>query len=280
MLASSVGADAAEVSAPSLSSAVPFGAGIPIADSAIAVQSVASADLDGDGDNDVVSASLGDGVIQWYRNMGGQYPALMPFIIDRLDGANAVIAADLNRDGAVDIVAAGNGRIVWYRNNGEVNPTFTRIQIDDGLGFPIAIDAADLDGDGDADLMLALHAVNKVVWYTNLGGLNPVFAYNEITDQTDGAAAVQAGDLDIDGDLDVVIAAENTDTIAWFENQGGSPLRFAPRVIRTATQLPSPELDFSRTLDLADVNGDGNLDVIYGSDEDGEVGWYENTGGS
>ena len=283
------------------SSDLPIGNGLTIVDDALAAQTMTSADLDGDGDNDLISASRVDGSVRWYRNLGGQYPQLTPIYIDHVDGAYAVVAADLNRDGAMDIlvtgiglsvdgtvydgesldaIVAGTSRFVWYRNNGEANPAFTRIQIDDGLGYPVAIDAADLDGDGDADLLLALRGADKVVWYENLGGPNPSFAYHELTNQTDGAAAVKAGDLDLDGDLDVVIAAENTDTIAWFENQGGLPLRFAPRVIRTASRLPSPELDFSRTVDLADVDGDGNLDVVYGSDEDGEIGWYENTGGS
>ena len=100
---------AAEADATQLLSDAPFGGGITIADNAIAAQSVVSADLDGDGDNDIASASLGDGTIRWYRNMGGQFPQLVPSIIDYLDGANVVIAADLNQDGALDIVAASIG---------------------------------------------------------------------------------------------------------------------------------------------------------------------------
>ncbi len=277
------GSQTAASQSPSL---VPFGDGIAIADNAVAAQSVAAADLDGDGDTDVISASPGDGTIRWYRNMGGQFPSLPPSTIDFLAGANTVIATDLNRDGAVDIVASGVGgaeggaRFVWYRNNGEANPTFSRTIIGEGLGGPSAIEAADLDSDGDPDLLLALRQADQVVWYENLGGLAPGFAYHLITDQADGAAAVQAGDLDMDGDLDVVMAAENTDTIAWFKNEGGAPLRFSPRVIRTSAQLPSPELIFSRTLDLADINDDGRLDVVYGSKDGGEIGWYENGGGA
>jgi hypothetical protein len=268
------------------SSLVPFGDGIVIANNAITAQSVATADLDGDGDTDVISASPGDGSIRWYRNMGGQFPALSPSTIDILNGASRVIATDLNRDGAIDIVASGIGgadgkaQFAWYRNNGEVNPTFIGSILGDGLGGPASIEAADLDGDGDTDLLLALRLSNQVVWYENLGGLAPGFAFHLITDQANGAAAVKAGDLDMDGDLDVVMAAENTDTIAWFKNEGGAPLRFSPRVIRTSTQPPSPGRSFTRTLDLADINFDGKLDVVYGSKDGAEIGWYENEGGS
>ena len=84
----------------------------------------------------------------------------------------------------------------------------------------MSVYAADLDGDGDADVLSALYIDDKIAWYENQGG-GSFSAQQVITTAADGARSVYAADLDGDGDADVLSASRFDDKIAWYENLGG-----------------------------------------------------------
>ncbi|MCA9258492.1 MAG: VCBS repeat-containing protein, partial [Planctomycetales bacterium] len=81
------------------------------------VTRIRAADLDGDGDLDLTSASYYTDRIAWFRNGGAG--ELTEVLVDRLaNGANVVEAADLDNDGDLDLIAAVSlsGELVWYEN--------------------------------------------------------------------------------------------------------------------------------------------------------------------
>ena len=72
--------------------------------------SVATADLDGDHDLDVISASDNDDSVRWYENLGGASPEFKTHIItSTADKARSVAAADMDGDHDVDALSASNG---------------------------------------------------------------------------------------------------------------------------------------------------------------------------
>ncbi|MEZ6124281.1 MAG: VCBS repeat-containing protein [Planctomycetaceae bacterium] len=75
--------------------------------------------------------------------------------------------------------------------------------------------AADVDGDGDLDILSASSRDDTIAWYENDG--NQVFTKRVISTAADGAYSVFAADVDGDGDLDVLSASYSDDTIAWYE---------------------------------------------------------------
>lgn len=82
------------------------------------------------------------------------------------------------------------------------------------------VHAADLDGDGDTDVLSANQLADEIAWSENLGG--GVFGPQQvITSNAIDAWGVYAADLDGDGDMDVLSASATDDKIAWYENQGG-----------------------------------------------------------
>ena len=278
-----------------------FGEAVLINDIALGAHSVVTADLDRDGDMDVISAARLDGQLIWYRNSGTNPPSLDPILIDVVPGAYSVFPADLNGDGRMDLAVAAvnevrpsavdapaaadqpgataaDGKILWFANNGAPTPGFVRREIIGNLDYPVLVTANDLDGDGDQDLMSASRDDNKVMWYENNGADVPLFAPHLISDGYAGAVSVHSGDLDGDGDMDIVSAHERADVIAWYENEGGSPAQFSVRLIHTPPATNNPEFDYAKTVFIADLDGDGDNDVAFGSEEGNEVGWFQNDG--
>ena len=92
--------------------------------------------------------------------------------------------------------------------------------------------AADLDGDGDADVLSA--SSTTVAWNENLGS-GSFGTQQVITTAVDGAQSVYATDLDGDGDADVLSASAYDDKIAWYENLGSGSFG-TQQVITTAAE--------------------------------------------
>lgn len=273
----------------------PFDQGITLTDQTTGAHSVKTADFDRDGKLDVVIASRDDGAITWLRNLGNlQFEQR---IVTYAPGSYAALPADLNRDGRVDIVvaavgvvdpsnrdgvaaesaAAGAGAIFWLRNNLPGAPAFVRQDIATGLNYPVAIHTVDLDNDGDLDVAGASRDDGRIAWYESSGGPNPVFGARLVATDMPGAVAVHAGDIDADGYMDLVGASEDTNRIIWYRNNGARPPTFDPRTIRNGP-APPPALDYAKAVFAADIDGDGDVDVAFASEQQNQVGWYENQG--
>ena len=138
-----------------------------------------------------------------------------------------------------------------------------------GGGRPQGIHAADLDGDGDLDVLSASFLDDRFAWYENLGA--GAFGPQQVlSDTSDYAWDVGTADVDGDGDLDVVTASYLLNELAWFENLGAAA--FGPKgVISQDVRRPG-------ALRLADLDGDGDDDVLATAEFDDEVVWFESLG--
>ena len=76
--------------------------------------------------------------------------------------------------------------------------------------------AADLDGDGDIDVLSVGDGI--IAWHENRDGAGDFGPQQVITTEADSARSVYAADLDGDGDIDVLSASRRDDKIAWYEN--------------------------------------------------------------
>jgi hypothetical protein len=254
-----------------------------ITTNAAGARSVYAADLDGDGDKDVLSASENDAKIAWYENLDGAGTfSTQNIITTNADGAMSVYAADLDGDGDKDVLSAScwDDKIAWYENLGgggsfssqNVVSGFKEI-IDSNVVGAGSVYAADLDGDGDMDVLSASSSDDKIAWYENLDGADTFSDQKVITTNAAGASSVYAADLDGDGDKDVLSASENDNKIAWYENLDGAGTFSAQKVITTAA-------DEARYVYAADLDGDGDMDVLSASYSDDKIAWYENLDGA
>ena len=105
----------------------------------------------------------------------------------------------------------------WYENDGAANPSWTKSVIDSSLDAALSVYPADLDGDGDLDIVSASAFDHTIAWYQNDGAADPSWSGTDITTSATGARDVFVGDMDGDGDLDIVSASVDDDTLAWYE---------------------------------------------------------------
>lgn len=241
--------------------------------------SALAADIDGDGDFDIPIASFDDDRILWIENLDGQGSFSTGTTISREGtlGVEFVDAYDIDGDGDLDALSASqvDGVFAWYENvDGQGNFGDQQI-IDAGIPNAIHIRGADLDGDGDADVLAASQADSTVAWYENVNGLGQFSSRKVISDAVAFTEAAIPADVDGDGDEDVVAVATTYGAyggeLVWFENDGAG--NFGD------TQTIMSEYDGPRDLRAADVDEDGDLDLVVASLFDNAISWFENTDG-
>ena len=177
------------------------------------------------------------------------------------------------------LIAGDN--ILWYENDGGSSPHFRRHYITKSADAAWSVYAADLDGDGDLDVLSASADDDTIAWYENDGKPSPSFKVHQVTDKADRARSVFAIDLDHDGDIDILSASEDDDTIAWYRNDGKKPPGFEPIIV-------TREAKGAKTVYAADLNGDGHIDILSASSYGGravpyraplgKLVWYESDG--
>lgn len=243
---------------------------------------VAVGDVDRDGDVDVFSANFNDEGIAWYENRG-TLPWTKRVISNWFGGPWAVATSDIDGDGDIDaiggltntgcgppLVCAG---VEWYENDGAGPPNFIIRQVSPGLVGANSVQAADLDRDGDVDIVSVDTASDRILWFDSDGARPPAWTQRILVTGVDDPWAVRITDLDRDGDLDVASSSAEDDKVAWHENDGAVPPGWTSHTIALGA-------DGALSIDAADFDGDGDKDLIAGSWYDSTLAWYESDGGA
>lgn len=228
------------------------------------VTHVNATDLDRDGLHDVIFCEGLKHQVTWLRQRAGGTFEEIPLSREILAPVRTE-AVDIDQDGDLDVIVSSMG--VVFPNNDTIgsiyilendgNNGFVHRQILKEVARVTDVRAADFDGDGRLDLAVAQFGYDQgqVRWMRNLG--DGAFE-SEILLDLSGAIHACVGDMDGDGDLDIVaLISQEWEEIYLFSNDGKG--NFSQQPIYGSTNQ-----DFgSSGISLADVNADGRLDVLY-----------------
>ncbi|BAQ65142.1 FG-GAP-like repeat-containing protein [Geminocystis sp. NIES-3709] len=224
------------------------------------------ADIDRDGDIDLVSAENDDDdVTIWYNTNGQGTSWSGSKISDAFQGATDLYIGDFGTDGWVDIIGASEDDddvSIWRQTSG--GSFAGELTIDGGLGEARAIDGGDINRDGRLDVVAG--GEEGLFWYRNDGSGTSWTGYN-ISGSSYQPQDLKVADIDRDNDLDVIVAADNG-VYYWKNNGSGS--------FSGATQVANFKV---AQIAVADIDRDGDNDLIFGNySSNASIYWYSNNG--
>ena len=227
-------------------------------------------DINGDGRKDLATVSATDGEVAWWEN-GGTLSFSKRLIKSGFAGGRSIRAGDIDLDGDTDLIAASytSNRIEWYENDGDQKFT-TRI-LDNAFRGAHTVQIFDLDRDGDMDILCSgwdnSAALSEIAWWENNG--SQVFTRRVVSSVMDQAPFVEAADMDLDGDYDLIGCDETTGEVYWWSNGGNQTF---------TAHLIDGQFNLAHTVLARDIDKDGDPDIPASACTSGLQAWYENKG--
>jgi len=242
----------------------------------------AVADMDGDGDADLVG---GDGppgdetptAVAWWANPGSLEEGWCRHVVgETVHAVDRVVAVDLNADGWMDVAVSEerypgkepDAHLWWFEAVEDVAAAFTRHQLVEQYSMN-NLDAGDVDGDGDLDLVTSEHKGPdlraQVFENDGAGG----FTLREIDRGKECHLGMRLWDLDGDGDLDIVGPAWDDYRFLhlWRNESSGGPVAFR----KVTVDEEGPHDPWTKI--AGDLDGDGRGDLVVGGRK-GPLVWY------
>ncbi len=220
---------------------------------------LALGDVNGDGYLDV--ATMNRNIAQVAVYLGNAFGSLgVPTLYDLPTIPWALAITDLDEDGHPEIVVAAGGNVpsvhgsvYVLRNNGDGSfSAATALDVPATVEY-VSLEVDDLNGDGHLDLMAGVSTFNEVL--VKLGNGDGTFGASATYGAVIDPSALSAEDFDGDGDLDLAVKGGSSSSrnfeVLFGNGDGTFPVH------------PDYPLDqqTARSIDLADVDGDGDLDV-------------------
>ena len=230
---------------------------IPVRDLTGLSMDAMAADVDGDGDLDILVANEHRPNILLLNDGSGVFSNAS----DRLPHANHdsedIGVADFDRDGDLDVVVVSEDDQIneLYFNDG--SGRFT----DEGARLPTtgtsnAVQVADISGDGAADILIGNNGQNVALINDGAGGFMDQTAMR-LPALSDVTQDLELGDVDGDGDLDLLVGNEDRNRLLINDGAGVFADESAARIpVRSTSEL-------TREADFGDVDGDGDLDILF-----------------
>jgi protein involved in polysaccharide export with SLBB domain/outer membrane protein OmpA-like peptidoglycan-associated protein len=225
-------------------------------------RSLTLGDFNNDGKIDIVGGSYEPGAIfLWHGDNAGNWKRAQRFKIS--GDTRALAAGDINNDGWLDIVSTSmgntNGVHAWINENGKFGDSqpISEKDLFDGLRL------ADVNNDGKLDVIAANKTgVVKGGVYVWLGTGKGNFIQETGPTRVNMYSDVEVGDFNNDGKIDIVGAA-------WGHDGGALRVWLGSGDGRWSAVESIVDIDSFWGVDVADVNGDGNPDIISAANFDG-----------
>jgi hypothetical protein len=226
-------------------------------------------DIDNDGDLDLMVGIESGNLNTFFLINDGNENFSAPIRINNF-AASYIKMADLNGDGWLDLIGSFAGSLRWIKSNLGTLGGQPITQIVTSIPLEI-LATGDIDKDGDID-MLVVHQtsnISSLYWLSNKGNgdLESPILLASVEGQIKFG---ELGDLDKDGDLDIVYTESINDNIAWLENfNNGLFSQINPLTTTNRMVVPAD-------IQIVDFNNDGSNDILINSQGDHPAFWFKN----
>lgn len=265
----------------------PFGIVFP----AVSYQ-LATVDIDGDGDLDIFTDEY-YGAFKYYENIGTasspSFAAALtnPFGLDSANQIAMLAFADFDNDGDFDLLASEYlGAFKYYENTGTASSPSFAAPLTNPFGLTPAVGVTtfpaicDLDNDGDYDILMGYVYYGYLYYYRNTGSItSPAFSSPVLNpfglSSTAGIASPTFGDIDNDGDIDLLVG--DTLKFNFFENTSAgfvensfddaAPFSVYPNPANDEVTISLSPEENNLGLSIKDINGKLVYESIPGDDD-------------
>jgi|GEM_PF-3599002 len=253
-----------------------FGTRTLVTPNATFVNSFIFNDIDADGDIDIIatrstgSVSSSSNEVCWYKNLGNETFSAKTLISSAYDDVTEVKLLDIDEDGKKDLVVADReSGMSWIKNMGSgFFGTKQSLPYNSALS---TFEVGDMNNDGKDDIIVAELSNDNMSFLRNTG--NGVFVYDSMFYAPNGVNiySFSFGDLDQDQVKDLVVSTggSTSQKIVRFEYVNNA---FVQTNIYSSPSSPSIYQSY-----LADMDSDGNIDVISNGSDCGGY-WFKNFG--
>jgi len=229
---------------------------------------VVMTDWDQDGKLDIIAAAFDARQVSlWLQREFGWLESSWPI---GAGSANSLAVGDIDSNGQPDLAYVfgdGSGTsnkigVVLNRSSDLLVTVETA-----GLGNPQCVALGDLDDDGDLDVISCEFGSSELNWHENLNGDGVTWVTHSTSPGLGNPADAVAHDVDVDGDLDIVVAGFNR--VTWLENRLSGP------VTTWLTHIIDDNVTATESVAVGDVDGDGQDEIVAGCVNDPLLAWWD-----
>jgi hypothetical protein len=220
-------------------------------------------DVDGDGDPDLILGTSSSNQDQLYLNDGAGVFSVGAAPSPHQDSTRRVALGDVDNDGDLDLMALTSslGACLYANDGAGLFLDLSRPRIPTDILQADAVALADVDNDGDIDAVFGTDGGQNRLLLNNGAGTFIDVTATHVPVDNDHTREIWFGDVDGDGDLDLVIGNSGAQNRLYRNDGPASPGHFTDV---TTSHLP-PEVDSTLGLALGDVDNDGDLDLLTGN---------------
>jgi hypothetical protein len=201
-------------------------------------EGLSAGDIDRDGDIDILTGT------KWLQRNGSSWTERTLFNTTSFPDRNEL--ADINKDGRLDAVVgyeaiSTNGKLAWYEQPTTATNLWTERLIAQVVG-PMSLDVADMDRDGDQDVIVGEHNLDnpdsaRLLVFENTNGVGGTWTQRVVYTGDEHHDGAQTADFDRDGDLDIVSIGWENPRMAIYHNKSGASS--SPTATSTPTNTPT-----------------------------------------